>query len=54
LDLGIIGVELKVVPLEFLHPETIEMDGANWDLAVLHALNKRAGGLEIVTGGETG
>ena len=48
------AVPFKITPMEFLHPETVEMEHAQGDLALQHALDKRAGGGLIVVGGERG
>lgn len=57
LTLGIreeLSVELIIAPLESSHPETIEVEHANGDVALLHALEEVVDGLLIVVGGERG
>ena len=47
-----IGVELKIAPLIGLHPETIEVENAQWDIPVPEAIEKAGDGLLVVVCGE--
>lgn len=45
-------VEVEVAPLIGLHPEAIEMEDAQWDVAVTEPIKESSDGLFIVVGRE--
>ena len=42
----------EVAPVEALHPEAVEVEHAQGDIPIRHALNEGSGGLFVIVGGE--
>ena len=45
-------IPLEIAPVEFMHPEAVEMEYAQRNISLLHSLDEGCGSLFVVVGGE--